>query len=30
MTAADWRKIKHPFAAWDGEIEYLTEAAHAH
>ncbi|MCY7375401.1 MAG: zinc metallochaperone GTPase ZigA [Pyrinomonadaceae bacterium] len=30
LSANDWRKIKHPFAAWDGEIEYLSEAAHAH
>jgi G3E family GTPase len=30
LTAEDWRKIKHPFAAWDGEIEYLSQAAHQH
>ena len=30
MTASDWRKIKHAFAAWNGEIEYLTQAAYAH
>lgn len=30
LTAEDWRKIKHPFVAWDGEIEYLHQTAHAH
>lgn len=30
LTAEDWRKIKHPFVAWDGEIEYLQQAAHQH
>ncbi len=30
LSAEDWRKIRHPFAVWDGEIEYLHQAAHAH
>lgn len=30
LSANDWSKIKHPFAAWDGEIEYLAEAAHVY
>lgn len=30
LSANDWSKIKHPFAAWDGEIEYLAEAAGVH
>lgn len=30
LTAADWARINHPFVAWDGEIEYLAQAAHAH
>ncbi len=30
LSAADWCKIKHSFAAWDGEIEYLAEATHTH
>ncbi len=30
LTETDWAKISHPFAAWDGEIEYLAQAAHTH
>jgi len=30
LVASDWAKISHPFAAWDSEIEYLTQAAHTH